>query len=94
MTYTENISKVYRKNRIIRLCNTIANDIYQQFSKSFIGVVNNNEVGRALFKSVIVGYLITVQNNQGIQNFDAEKDVEVLPGNDIDSVVINLAIQQ
>lgn len=93
VTYTENISKVYRKNRIIRLCNTIANDIYQQFSKSFIGVVNNNEVGRALFKSVIVGYLITVQNNQGIQNFDAEKDVEVLPGNDIDSVVINLAIQ-
>ena len=93
VTYTENISKVYRKNRIIRLCNTIANDIYQQFSKSFIGVVNNNEVGRALFKSVIVGYLITVQNNQGIQNFDAEKDVEVLPGNDIDSIIINLAIQ-
>lgn len=93
VTYTENISKVYRKNRIIRLCNTIANDIYQQFSKSFIGVVNNNEVGRALFKSVIVGYLITVQNNQGIQNFDAEKDIEVLPGNDIDSIIINLAIQ-
>lgn len=93
VTYTEKTSKVYRKNRIIRLCNTIANDVYQQFSKSFIGVVNNNEVGRALFKSVIVGYLITVQNNQGIQNFDAEKDIEVLPGNDIDSIIINLAIQ-
>lgn len=93
VTYTSTISKVYRKNRIIRLCNTIANDIYQQFSESFIGVVNNNDAGRALFKSVIVGYLLTIQNNQGIQNFDPENDVEVLPGNDIDSIVINLAIQ-
>ena len=93
VTYTSTISKVYRKNRIIRLCNTIANDIYQQFSESFIGVVNNNDAGRALFKGVIVGYLLTIQNNQGIQNFDPENDVEVLPGNDIDSIVINLAIQ-
>ena len=93
VTYTSTISKVYRKNRIIRLCNTIANDIYQQFSESFIGVVNNNDAGRALFKSVIVGYLLTIQNNQGIQNFDPENDIEVLPGNDIDSIVINLSIQ-
>lgn len=91
-TYTATISNVYRKNRVIRLCNTIANDIYRQFSESFIGVVNNNETGRALFKSVIVGYLLTMQNNQGIQSFDAENDVEVLPGNDIDSIVINLSL--
>lgn len=92
-TYTATISNVYRKNRVIRLCNTIANDIYRQFSESFIGVVNNNETGRALFKSVIVGYLLTIQNNEGIQNFDPENDIEVLPGNDIDSIVINLSIQ-
>lgn len=93
VTYTSTVSNVYRKNRIIRLCNTIANDIYQQFSESFIGVINNNDTGRALFKSVIVGYLLTIQNNQGIQNFDPENDIEVLPGNDIDSIIINLLIQ-
>lgn len=93
VTYTDTISKVYRKNRIVRLCNTIASDIYQQFSESFIGVVNNDDTGRALFKSVIVGYLLTIQNNEGIQNFDPENDVEVLTGNDIDSIVVNLAIQ-
>ena len=91
ITYTSDIGKVFRKNRVMRLCNQIANDIYAQFSANFIGIVNNNEIGRSRFKSVIVGYLLSIQANQGIQNFDAD-DVEVLPGEEIDAVVINLAI--
>lgn len=91
-TFTTDITNVYRKNRVMRLCNTIANDIYQQFSQNFIGVVNNNEQGRALFQSAIVGYLLDIQGNQGIQNFSAE-DVQVLPGTDIDAIVVNVAIQ-
>lgn len=91
-TFTTDITNVYRKNRVMRLCNTIANDIYKQFSQNFIGVVNNNEQGRALFQSAIVGYLLDIQGNQGIQNFSAE-DVQVLPGTDIDAIVVNVAIQ-
>lgn len=91
-TFTTDITNVYRKNRVMRLCNTIANDIYQQFSQNFIGVVNNNEQGRALFQAAIVGYLLDIQGNQGIQNFSAE-DVQVLPGTDIDAIVVNVAIQ-
>lgn len=92
VTYTDTIGAVYRKNRVMRLCNTIANDIYAQFSQSFIGVVNNNEAGRARFKAAIVGYLQQIQDNQGIQNFVAD-DVEVLPGSDIDAIIVNVAIQ-
>lgn len=92
VTYTEEIGKVYRKNRVMRLCNTIANDIYRQFSQNFIGTVNNNEDGRSQFKASIVGYLLDIQANQGIQNFSAD-DVEVLAGNDIDSIVVNVTIQ-
>ena len=55
-------------------------------------MVNNNEEGRALFKAVIVGYLLTIQNNQGIQEFDPD-DVEVLPGIAIDSIVVNIALK-
>lgn len=91
-TFTPDITNVYRKNRVMRLCNTIANDVYKQFSQNFIGVVNNNEQGRALFQAAIVGYLLDIQGNQGIQNFSAE-DVEVLPGTDIDAIVVNVAIQ-
>lgn len=92
VTYTTDIGEVFHKNRVMRLCNTIANDIYQQFSDNFIGVVNNNEVGRSQFKAAIVGYLLDIQANNGIQNFDAE-DVEVLPGEAIDAIVVNIAIQ-
>ena len=75
----------------MRLLNTIANDIYQQFSDGYIGVVNNNDAGRMQFKSAIVGYLLDIQANNGIQNFEAE-DVEVLAGQSIDAIVVNIAI--
>ena len=39
-----------------------------------------------------MGYLLTIQANQGIQNFEAD-DVEVLPGTDVDAVLVNIAIQ-
>ena len=45
-----------------------------------------------MFKSAIVGYLLDIQANQGIQNFEAD-DVEVLPGTDVDAVLVNIAIQ-
>ena len=55
-------------------------------------MVNNNEAGRMQFKSAIVGYLLDIQANSGIQNFDAE-DVTVEAGEAIDAIVVNLAIQ-
>ena len=91
-TYTTDITEVYRYNRTIRLCNTIANDLYQQFSQNYLGVVNNNEQGRSQFQAAIVGYLLDIQANQGIQNFEAS-DVEVLPGNSINAILVNLSIQ-
>lgn len=90
-TFTPDVGRVFSKNRVMRLCNTIANDLYRQFSDNFIGVVNNNEDGRSRFQSVIVGYLLEIQANQGIQNFVAE-DVQVLPGEAIDAIVVNIAI--
>lgn len=92
VTYNEDIGRVFHKNRVMRLCNTIANDLYAQFSANFIGQVNNNEDGRSRFKTVIVGYLMDIQANNGIQNFTAD-DVQVLPGEDIDAIVVNIAIQ-
>lgn len=91
-TYTTDITEVYRYNRTIRLANTIANDLYQQFSDNYIGVVNNNELGRSMFHSAIVGYLLEIQQNQGIQNFEAS-DVTVEPGEAINAIVVNLSIQ-
>ena len=92
VTYTTDITEVYRYNRTMRLVNTIANDLYLQFSANYLGIVNNNEQGRSMFKAAVVGYLLDIQNNQGIQNFETA-DVEVLPGADINAILVKLAIQ-
>ena len=92
VTYTPDIGKSFRKNRVIRLCSTIANDIYKQFSQNYIGAVDNEDDGRGLFKKSIVGYLLDIQANKGIQNFSPE-DVIVEAGADIDAIVVSIAIQ-
>lgn len=92
VTYTTDITEPYHKNRVMRLLNTIANDLQTQFSDNYIGVVNNNDDGRMMFKKAIVGYLLDLQQNSGIQNFDSENDVEVLAGEDIDAIVVNIGL--
>lgn len=91
VTFTPEVGSVFHKNRVIRLCSTIANDLYQQFSDNYIGVINNNEEGRNMFKAAIISYLLTLQGEQAIQNFDAE-DITVEQGEEIDSVVVTLAL--
>lgn len=92
LTYTPETGKIFRKNRVMRVCISIANDIYAQFTQSFIGRVNNNDSGRNLFKAAIVGYMNQLQAAEAIQNFTAD-DVEVLPGIETDAIVVNVAVQ-
>lgn len=91
VSVSDDIGSIYKKNRIMRLCNQIANDIYAEFT-NYIGAVNNDEEGRSRFKGAVVGYLLDIEAGGGIQNFDPD-DVEVLPGNAIDAILINIAIQ-
>ena len=61
VTYTSEIGEVYRYNRTMRLCNTIANDLYSQFSKNYVGIVDNTDAGRMEYKSAVVKYLTQLQ---------------------------------
>lgn len=91
VTYTAQFGRVFRKNRVVRLCSTIANDVYRIYSAGYIGQVNNNADGRARLKSDLVGYLLDLQTGEGIQEFSPD-DVEVLPGEDKDSVLVRIAV--
>lgn len=81
----------FKKNRVMRVLMQFCNDTYEYFSKYFIGKVDNNDNGRSLLRKYLIGYLNEMQANNGIQNFTAE-NVEVLPGDAVDSVVINVNI--
>lgn len=91
-TYGGEKSQAFSKNRVIRVLDAIATDIYDTFSKYYIGVTDNNATGRDLLKKEIVGYLNELQNNGGVQNFTAD-DVAVSQGRDVDAVVVDLAVQ-
>lgn len=91
-TVTVDEGAEFKKNRVMRVVNQFCNDVYEYFSASFIGKVDNNASGRALLRAWIIGYMNEMQANNGIQNFVAE-DVSVAAGTAIDAVVINVAIQ-
>lgn len=91
-TVTTDEGAEFKKNRVIRVLMTFCNDVYKHFATYFIGKVDNNDSGRSLLRAWIIGYLNEMQANNGVQNFTAE-DVEVLPGAEIDAVVINVALQ-
>lgn len=91
--YSPDKGKAFSKNRVLRVLDGLSNDIKQIFEDFYIGKADNNYDGRNIFKAEIVHYLETLQGINAIQNFDAQTDLEVLPGEAIDAVVVNLYVQ-
>ena len=87
-------NKSFTKNRTIRTIDSINNDIVTIFESNYLGgKTSNTEDGRSLLKSTLIEYFKELERMNAIQNFDEEKDVEVLEGNEKDTVVINTNIQ-
>ncbi len=91
-TVTETFGPAFRKNRTMRACNTLANDIYREFSQNFLGKVTNNAAGRALFQAAILRYLLEMYARGALRERPVGEDVEVLMGDATDSLVINLGL--
>lgn len=89
-TYSQDRTYSFSKNRVIRCLDDIATVVANTFEVSYIGKVDNNASGRTLFKGDVINYLNQLQDMGAIQDFDSTTDIEVVAGNDIDSVVCNL----
>lgn len=92
-TYTPTKDKKFSKNRVVRVLDATANDIRKIFSKSYIGKIDNNADGRNLLKGEVISYLERLQGLGAIQNFDSQTDIQVQPGDEVDAVMITLAVQ-
>lgn len=86
-----NRSYAFKKNRVIRTLDEIARTINLSFESNFIGKVTNDDNGRNIFKATVMAILNEFVSLGCIYAVDSE-DVEILPGNDIDSVILNLGI--
>lgn len=90
--FTPEKSKDFSKNRILRVLDDIANNSKKTFEDNFIGKVNNDQDGRELFKADRISYFNSLQGVGAITNFSAD-DIEITPGDEKDSVVLNVAVQ-
>ena len=92
-SYGANKNRSFAKNRVIRVLDEVHNTVRSTFESNYIGKVDNTDAGRNVFKADLLTYFESLQTMGAITNFDSSTDVEVLPGQDIDSVVANVAIQ-
>ena len=92
-TFTPKKDYQFSKNRVIRVLDDIANQTNLRFGVAYIGKVDNNENGRAVFRADLISYMNELQSINAIQNFDPSTDITVLQGMEIDSVRVDLWIQ-
>lgn len=74
-------------NRVVRVLDSIANDVANIFSKYYLGKQSNNANGRNLLKAEILAYHEQLMKIEAIENFTAE-DLTVEKGVEKQDVVV------
>lgn len=92
VTFTVEKNLDFSKNRVVRALDGLQSDIKHIFEQSYIGKISNNVDGRNILRAAIIDNIKEKQNRGAFQNF-VEDDVSVVEGNNIDSVLINIAVQ-
>lgn len=89
VTLRENFGQMFQHNQTIRVCDQIANDLALLFVKRYLGIVQNDESGRASWWNECVVYFTEMQRLRAITEF-AEEIVEVDIGNTKDTVLTTI----
>ena len=92
-TFTVDKNYAFSKNRVMRCLDEIGNSTALVFNRNYAGKVDNDNVGRNQFKTELISMMDTLVDLRAIQNFDGAKDITVLPGESVDSVVVDLTVQ-
>ena len=92
-TFTPDKGYEFSKNRVVRCLDEIGNTTAIVFNRNYCGKVDNNDTGRNLYKTELISMMDQLVSIGAIQNFAGASDITVLPGNDIDSVVVDLVVQ-
>ena len=91
-TSTPEFGPVFGKNLTMRVCSSLANDLYREFSQNYLGKVKHDPAGRGLFQAAILGYLKTMYEKGALRARPEAADVTVEQGGSADSIVIAIAL--
>lgn len=92
-TFTSEKPYDFSKNRVIRTLDEIGTTTKITWEDSYMGKVDNNDNGRAIFKTDLMKYGAELQRLSAIQNFDGVADINVAKGEAIDAVVAEWNVQ-
>ncbi len=92
-TFTTKRSYDFSKNRVIRVLDEMGNTCNDTWDENYCGKVDNDAVGRGLYKADLIKYGEVMSGIHAITNFEGADDIEVLPGQDVDSIVVNWPVQ-
>lgn len=87
-TFTEEKNEDFKENQTIRVIDQIGNDIAAIFNTRFLGIIPNDNSGRAALWNEIVKHHSNLQAIGAIENFSGD-NVTVQEGNTKRSVVVN-----
>ena len=79
-------------NRVVRVLDSIANDVANIFSKYYLGKQSNNANGRNLLKAEILAYHEELMKMEAIEQFTAD-DITVEKGAEKQDVVVYESVQ-
>lgn len=82
----------FSSNRVVRVLDSIANDVANIFSKYYLGKQSNNANGRNLLKAEILAYHEQLMQIEAIEAFTAE-DLRVEKGAEKQDVVVYESVQ-
>ena len=71
----------------------IGNTCALVFNKNYAGKIDNDSIGRNQYKTELISFVDTLVGIRAVTDFDGASDVTVLPGEAVDSVVVDLLIQ-
>ena len=92
-TFTTDRSYDFSKNRVIRVLDEMGNTVMNTWDENYCGKLDNDADGRNVYKADLVSYGNTLQGIHAITNFLGADDIEVLRGDDVDSIVVNWPVQ-
>ena len=92
-TFTTKKSYDFSKNRVIRVLDEMGNTCNDTWDENYCGKLDNDNDGRNIYKADLIKYGEVMQGIHAITNFLGADDIEVLPGDAVDAVVVNWPVQ-
>ncbi|MCC8014923.1 MAG: phage tail sheath family protein [Eubacterium sp.] len=82
----------FQNNQVIRVLDAVGNDVAKIFNDYYLGKMQNDELGRDIFKSEVIDYCGKLQSMRAIEEFSSD-DVTVEKGQEKGDVIVNFYIE-